>query len=278
MFNALNKNKNYLRNYLMTDYEFINYSVANRVATIALNTPKSLNAFHKKMRIELIAAVQAAEVDDEVRVVILTGEGRAFSAGADLTEDLNGGEHASFFEQCADEYTPWLMGIHDSKKLYIAAVNGACAGIGSAAALNCDLIVMAEDAYLYQAFSAIGLMPDGGAIWSLFHKIGYHRAMQMVVEAGRLTAQECAGYGVANKVVPSDELRKQAQQWAEALAKGSPLSQAATKTLMRKAPYMSYEDVVVEESRQQSKLIQSQDAQNAIKSFFAKQSPVFDGK
>lgn len=262
----------------MPDYQFINYSVTNQVATIALNTPKSLNAFHHQMRMELIQAVEYAEVDEDARVVILTGEGRAFSAGADLTEDLNGGKHNDFFEQCAEEYTPWLMAIHNSKKLYVAAVNGACAGIGSAAAMNCDLIVMAEDAYLYQAFSAIGLMPDGGAIWSLVHKLGYHRAIQMVVEAGKLDAQECHDLGLANKVVKSEELREKAQAWAEKLAKGSPLSQQATKALMRKAPYMTYEEVVVEESREQSKLIQSDDAKNAIKSFFAKEVPVFKGK
>ena len=262
----------------MPDYQFINYTVSNQVATIALNTPKSLNAFHKQMRLDLIAAVEYAETDQDVRVVILTGEGRGFCAGADLTENLDDGEHVSFYEQCAEEYTPWLMGIHNSKKLYIAAVNGACAGIGSAAAMNCDLIMMAEDAYLYQAFSAIGLMPDGGAIWSLFHKVGYHRAMEMVVEAGKLTAEQCLELGVANKIVASDQLRVQAQAWAEKLSKGSPLSQAATKKLMRQAPYMTYQDVIVEESREQTKLIQSDDARNAINAFFAKQPPVFEGK
>ena len=137
---------------------------------------------------------------------------------------------------------------------------------------------MADDAYLYQAFAAIGLMPDGGAVWSLFHKIGYQRAIQMVVEASKLSAQECAELGIANKVVASDELRDNAQAWAERLAKGSPLSQAATKALLRRAPHMTYEEVVVEESREQTKLIQSEDAKNAIKAFFAKQSPVFEGK
>ena len=273
------KNKR-TENISMPDYQFINYAVTNRVATIALNTPKTLNAFHKQMRLELIDAVRYVESDQDVRIVILTGEGRAFCAGADLTEDLSGGggDHADFYEQCAAEYTPWLMGIHDSKKLYIAAVNGACAGIGSAAAMNCDLVMMADDAYLYQAFAAIGLMPDGGAIWSLFHKIGYHRAIEMVVEAGKLTAEQCVELGVANKVVPAAELRDRAQAWAEKLAMGSPLSQAATKTLMRQAPHMTYQDMVVEESREQTKLIQSDDAAKAIKAFFAKQAPVFNGK
>ncbi|MBX2849557.1 MAG: enoyl-CoA hydratase/isomerase family protein [Acidiferrobacterales bacterium] len=262
----------------MPEFEFINYSVKNQVATIALNTPQSLNAFHQKMRLELISAVEYAESDQAARVVILTGEGRAFSAGADLKEDINGGVHASFFEQCEAEYTPWLMGIYNSKKIYMAAVNGACAGIGSAAALNCDLIVMADDAYLYQAFAAIGLMPDGGATWSLLQKLGYQRAFEMAVDAGKLTAQQCLDDGIANRVVSAQDLMAEAQAWAERLALGAPLSQAYTKQLMRKAPLMSYQDVVVEESRLQAKLIQSEDSANAIKAFFAKEKPVFKGK
>lgn len=261
----------------MTTYEFIKYSVTNRVATIGLNTPQTLNAFHKQMRLELIAAIKQAENDNDVRIVILTGEGRAFSSGADLSEDLNSSEHPSFVEQCEAEYTPWLTGIQNSKKLYIAAVNGVCAGVGSAAAMNCDLMVMADNSYIYQAFSAIGLMPDGGATWLLLHKLGYQRAMQIITEAGKLTAQECAELGVANKIVPADELMSESQAWAEKLALGSPLSQCATKKLMRKAHLMSYEDVIVEESLRQSELIQSEDSLNAVKSFFAKQAPVFKG-
>lgn len=262
----------------MPTYEYINYTVSNHVATIALNTPKSLNAFHQKMRLELIDAVTYAETDNSAKVVILTGEGRAFCAGADLTEDLSGGEHPTFVEQCEHEYTPWLMGIHNSKKIYIAAVNGVAAGIGSAAVMNSDLVVMADSAYLYQAFSAIGLMPDGGAVWSLLHKLGYQRAFEMAVDAGKLTAEQCLELGIANKVVSADDLIAQAQSWAEKLAMGAPLSQAATKGLMRKASLMSYQDVVIEESKLQAQLSQSEDSINAVKAFFAKETPVFKGK
>lgn len=260
----------------MSDYEFINYSVSNRVATIALNTPKKLNAFHQKMRFELMELVEKAEQDDDVRVVILTGEGKSFSAGADLTEGMPG--HDTFVSQCAAEYTPWLMGIHDSSKIYIAAVNGAAAGVGSAVAMNCDLLMMADDAYLYQAFSAIGLMPDGGASWLLLQKLGYQRALEMAVDAGRLTAQECLDLGVANKVVEATRLREQAQAWAEKLASGAPLAQAAVKKLMRESFHMTYAEVVDEEAVEQSKLIQSEDSTNAVRAFFAKEKAVFNGR
>ena len=257
-------------------YQFINYSVKNRVARIALNSPATLNAINHQMRIELMDVVELIEKDDDVRIVILTGEGRAFCAGADLTEGL--GEHDTFVEQCAAEYTPWLMGIHDSKKLYIAAANGACAGIGSAVVLNCDLIVMAEDAYLYQAFSAIGLMPDGGATVLLLENLGYQRALEMAVDAGKLSAQQCLEYGIVNKVVASDKLLLETQVWAEKLAAGAPLAQASAKQLMRKAAQMSYAEVVDEEARLQTKLIQSDDAAIGTKAFFAKEKPQFTGK
>ena len=260
----------------MSDYQFINYTVTNRVATIALNTPKTLNAFHQQMRLDLIAAVQQAEQDDEVRVVVVTGEGKGFSAGADLTENMPG--HDNFASQCKAEYTPWLMGIHNSSKLYIAAVNGVAAGIGSALVMNCDLVMMAEEAYLYQAFSAIGLMTDGGATWLLLQKLGYQRALEMAVDAGKLTSAQCLELGLVNKIVAAEELREKAQQWAEKLAVGAPLSQAAVKSLMRKAPSMTYQEVVEEEAQLQSMLIASEDSRNAVKAFFAKEPPVFEGK
>lgn len=259
----------------MPDYELIQYSVTNRVATISLNSPKTLNAIRQKMRYELIDVVAKAERDEDVRVIILTGEGRGFCAGADLTEES---DFDTFAQECAAEYEPWLLGIHNSKKLYLAAIRGAAAGIGSAMVMNCDLVMMAEDAYIYQAFSAIGLMPDGGATWQLLHKLGYQRAIDMAVNAGRLTAQECKELGLANRVVAGADLIPQAQTWAEHMAAGSPLSQAAVKTLMRKAYTMSYSEVVSEEAVMQSDLILSDDSRNAVAAFFAKENAIFTGK
>lgn len=260
----------------MSEFTMINITISNRVATISLNSPKTRNAFNRVMREEMIQVVKQIEADDAVRVVVLTGEGMGFSAGADLTENMR--DYESFEVQCAQEYTPWLMGIHNSKKIYIAAVNGVAAGIGAAAALNCDLVMMADDAYLYQAFSAIGLMPDGGATWLFLQRLGYSRAFEMAVSAGKLDAQECLRMGIANKVVPADELKNAAQNWAEALTQGPPLAQAAVKQVMRKAFELSYQQTIEEESRVQSELIRSEDCANAVAAFFAKKPPIFEGK
>ncbi|MEM7359853.1 MAG: enoyl-CoA hydratase/isomerase family protein [Pseudomonadota bacterium] len=260
----------------MTDYHHVNYAVENRVATIALNRPDTLNAFNQGLRNDLYAALQQASDDGDVRIVVLTGEGRGFSAGADLTEDTS--MYLSFVEQCEAEYKPFIMAIRDCPKLVVAAINGAAAGIGGAVALSCDLIMMAEDAYLYQAFSAIGLMPDGGATQLLVERLGYHKALEMAVDAGRLTAQECKEAGIANKVVAADQLRTQAQGWAEHLAQGAPLAQRNAKQIMRKVALMSFSDVVDEEAVLQTQCIASEDAKIGVDAFLAKEKPVFQGK
>ena len=128
------------------------------------------------------------------------------------------------------------------------------------------------------SFNIIGLMPDGGANWLLVQKLGYARALQLAVDAGRLSPEQCLECGIANKVVPADQLMKEAQSWAEAIAAGSPLAQSATKNLMRRVSSMTYQEVIEEESVMQDKLIHSEDSANAVKSFFAKEKPVFVGK
>ena len=260
----------------MLENKYVTFEVDGAIAVLTMNAPEKLNAFNQEMRLGLMQATELIEVSDEIRVVVFTGAGRAFSAGADLTEGSGG--HNSFVEQCAAEYKPWFMAMHNSSKIYIAAVKGACAGVASAAAMNCDLMIMSEDAFIYQAFSAIGLMPDMGASWLLLQKLGYQRAFEMAIDAGRLTAQECLELGVANKVVSNETLMDEATAWAQHLAQGAPLAQSATKKLMRAAYHMSYGEVIDEEAVQQSALIKSEDGRAAKQAFLNKEKPVFKGR
>lgn len=259
----------------MTQFDTVNYSVNQRVATISLNRPQALNAFTSELRLDLLAALNQANNDDEVRVIILTGEGRGFCSGADLTEEK---KFPSFVEECEAEYKPFLMAIHDSPKLVIASVNGVAAGIGAALVMLCDLIVMSEEAYLYQAFAAIGLMPDGGATQLLLNRLGYYKALEMVVDAGKLTAQECLEQQIANKVVAADDLQQVSQEWALKLAEGAPISQRFTKQLMRKVSQMDYSQVVDEEAKLQAQCIDSEDAKVGITAFLNKTKPTFTGR
>lgn len=260
----------------MSQYETINYSVLNAVANIRLNRPKAMNAMSQQMRQELKQAIGAAQNSSEVRVVVISAEGKGFSAGTDLTEGLAGFE--TIDDQIQQEYKPLFMAIANSSKPYIASINGPCAGIGAAFAMACDLAIMAEDSFLYLAFSGLSLVPDGGMSHHLVNAMGYKKAYQLYLEAGRLTARDCEGYGLINKVVAAEALATQTQAWAESLAKGAPLSQKFGKQIMRQVSTSSFEETFDKESELQVACSTSKDAQSAVAAFFKKEKPVFVGE
>lgn len=206
----------------MSELETVKIIIDGPIALVSMNRPDRLNAINGALRADLLAAVNAINVNTEIRVAILTGEGRAFCVGADLSESWSSGSTVAI--RLIAEYKPILMAIADSPKPWIAAVNGAAAGIGSAFAMNCDLTVMAEDAYLYQAFTAIGLIPDGGATWHLARSIGRKRAYELIVSGEKLSADKCLALGLCNRVVAPDALRDETLSWANELAEKAPLS------------------------------------------------------
>lgn len=260
----------------MSNLELIGYTVTNHVATITLNSPAAMNAVSQQMRQELLKTIEVAEADAEVRVVVLNAAGRAFCSGADLAEGTAG--YKTIGDQILAEYQPIFMGINDSAKLYIASVQGPAAGIGSALAMVCDLAIMAETAYLHLAFAGLSLVPDGGMSYHLVNALGYKKAMQLFAEMAKLTAADCEQYGLVNKVVGLDELAEQAQLWAESLAQGAPLSHKLGKEIMRSVHTSSLNQVVEQEALAQTTCMISEDSQNAVKSFFKKEKPVFIGR
>ena len=163
----------------MSRFQNIELQIDGDIATLTMNRPKKRNAFDVAMLEEMLEAVQEVNQNDAIRVAILTGAGPSFSAGADLTTPLAPGRTVA--DNLEEDYRPVLMAITYAPKPWISAVNGAAAGVGSAFAMNCDLTVMAEDAYFYQAFASIGLIPDGGATWHLAHTIGRKRAYELIV-------------------------------------------------------------------------------------------------
>ena len=244
------------------------------VASLTLNRPAVRNAFNGQLRSRLLAAVEEVNADDGVRVVALFGAGEGFCAGADLSEGVS----ESVTEQIETEYKPFLMAIADSTKTWIAGVNGAAAGIGGALAMTCDLAVMEEDASIYLAFAAIGLIPDGGTTWHLLHAMGYHRAFQTIVEGRRIPAAECLELGLANRIVPAASVRKETLAWAEKLAQGAPLAQATAKRVLRHVGRMRLADAISLEAKAQQKLVESEDFRNAVAAFFDKRKPEFSGR
>lgn len=243
------------------------------VATVTLNRPDKMNSFNDALRAAMRHTVAAIEDDREIRIVVLRGAGRCFSAGADLSAGPV--DPASFHLDI--DYKPFLTAITRSDKIWIAQVHNACAGIGAALAMSCDLMVMAEDAYIYMAFAAIALVPDGGNTQLLLSAMGYRRALQACLEGRKIPAAECEGYGIANKVVSTDQIDTATREWAERLAAGAPLGMAATKRLLRQVGAMSFGDAISVEGREQGALLRSQDFREGVRAFFAKEKPAFQG-
>lgn len=261
----------------MSQYQTLLYEVANRVATITLNRPKAMNAFNATMRTELISAIEQAAGDDGVRVVILTGAGRHFSAGADLTEDVAADALPQL--QLEDEFKPGLLAIAHAPKPFLAAVNGAASGVAGGYAMVCDMVLMAENAFLHSAFSAVGLIPDGGVTWQLQHHLGSKRAYEMIALGERLSAEHCVQLGLANRVFPAESLLQETRVLAERLAQQAPLALRYAKQALRKvAVGMAFGDAVSYEAALQNRLVRSEDSKEGVRAFLEKRQPVFNGR
>lgn len=247
-----------------------------RVATVTINSPRTRNALGEANSAALREALAEVAGDDDLWAVVLTGAGGAFCAGADIREGFRADE--TLEDVINRRYRPGLELIAGMDKPVIAAVAGPAAGIGLAFALTCDLVMMARDAYILPAFTTIGLVPDGGATWLLARRIGYHRAFQLCVEAGRLGAEDCLAAGLCNRVVDSDRLPEEALAWAASLTQRAPLAVAATKRAMRAAMQSTLDETIALEARLQSRCGASEDAAEALSAFMEKRPPRFRGR
>lgn len=259
----------------MTD--LVSYETDGHVAIITLNRPEAMNAMNKALRTELGAAQAKAETDDQVRVVVLTGSGRAFSSGTDLKEFIGSASEHGAFDNSIRDYKPLVDGVAKSNKIYIAAINGFAGGVALGLALGSDLAVMADDATIFSPFIGIGLVPDGGASWFYLHHLGYKRAFAAMAEGTRLDAQTCLDAGMVNKVVPAAELRTEAVAWAQSLAEKAPLALQSLKKIMRDATHSTQEQTARVESEYQMMMANTEDSREGIMAFVQKRKPDFKG-
>lgn len=257
----------------MKDFNTVKYATDGAVAIVTIHRPDAMNSFNSELRRELAAALKQAAGDVAIRAVVLTGEGRSFSAGADLKEINEDIESV-----LQKEYRPVFEEIIGMDKPVIAAVGGSAAGIGMSIALACDLLMMADDAFLLSPFTTISLVPDGGLNWNLVHQLGYRRAFELSVESRRIPADRCVELGLANRAVPAASLTGQAVGWAKALAERAPLSLAATKKAMRHAASGSWAGTFDIEAPMQQMLRHSDDCREGVQAFFEKRKPDFKGK
>lgn len=255
--------------------DIVKYEQHGAVAVITFNRPDAMNSFTSQMSFDVLDALEKAHHDENTRVVVITGEGRCFSAGADLKSGFEGRQ---VFGKLQYEYRPVMSAVATMPKPVIAAVPGSAAGIGLSLALTCDLLIMADNAFLLSPFTTISLVPDGGLNWLLVRQLGYRCAFQLSVESERIDAARSVELGLANKAVPAGDLQAAALEWATLLARRAPLSLAATKKVMRHAMDHDWASSFDAEAELQQSLIGCDDNLEGIQAFFDKREPDFKGK
>ncbi len=245
------------------------------IALITLDRPKALNAFNGAMRADFLDAIAKASANPAIRAVVVTGAGRGFCAGADVTDVQEGRNVEDILNA---EYAAFLTVIRTCEKPVIAAINGPAAGIGMTTALTCDLKVMAEDAYLMPAFANIGLVPDGGLSWLMTQEMGYSRAYQAAIEAEKISSEKSLAYGLVNRVVANGEAVDEALRWAEELCERAPIATALTKRAFRAAAHAGLPAAAATEAQLQRTAMASDDCKEGIVALMQKRKPVFKGQ
>jgi 2-(1,2-epoxy-1,2-dihydrophenyl)acetyl-CoA isomerase len=257
----------------MTTFETARYKISDSVATVTMNRPESLNAWNALMRKELAAALSLAAEDQDVRVVLLRGEGRSFGVGADLKEV----PAVDTTTMLMEEYWPVVRQIVEMPKPVISAVQGPAAGIHVSMVLASDLAVMADDARLVLPFTNIALIPDGGACWLLLRELGYKRAYQVAAESDSIPADRAVEFGLVNRVVPAEQLDAEAAGWAVELAARAPMALAGIKQMMRQAGEAGFAEIYRREADLQLACTDSEDAREGVDAFLSKRKPHFTG-
>ena len=262
--------------------EAIIYEKKGGIATVTLNRPERLNAIGATMSQDLAQALEEANADDEVRVLIITGAGKGFCSGADLTT-LGGA--ASAVGRGLVARSPAAGGIRSSaiqiqsfEKPTIAAVNGPAVGAGLSLALACDIRIASEKARFSQIFIKRGLVPDTGSTYFLPRVVGMDRACEMVFTGDILDAEQAKGYGLVSRVVPHDELMHEARELAARIAAGPPIAMKLAKRALYKGATTDLPSAVEFEGYMQGICFGTEDFREGMAAFAEKRQPEFKGR
>lgn len=254
--------------------------IEERVATVTFNRPDRMNTITGTMLAEFSEALVELDRNPEVRVIVLTGAGRAFCAGLDLQEQASGtglnvgsGSPARFDLRDAP---PTVL--HNVDKPVIGALNGGAAGYGMDLALGCDIRIASDRAKLSAAFTKRGVLPESGGTWLLPRIVGWSKAAEIMFTGRTLSAVDCLAYGIVNEVVPADRLMDHVQSLAREIAGNAPLAVQATKRMMRMAMNETFEANVHHVYLQLLPLFRSQDFKEGMTAFLEKREPEFEGR
>ncbi len=251
--------------------ETIKFELANGIAKITLNRPERFNSFNDTMHKEVKEAIYQIQIDSSVRCVLITGLGKAFSAG----QDLNSTENLS--QVLNDYYNPLIQAITTMDKPIICAVNGIAAGAGANIALSCDIVIAAKSAQFLQAFTKIGLIPDAGGTWILPKLVGHARAKALVLLAEPITADQAEQWGMIWKAVDDDKLMGYCEAIAQKLANAATTSLAYTKRLLQVSENNTLLDQLELEKQYQNAAATTHDFKEGLQAFLEKRNAEFTG-
>ncbi|HEY2770008.1 MAG TPA: enoyl-CoA hydratase [Solirubrobacteraceae bacterium] len=261
-------------------YETIIWETSSGVGRLTLNRPQTLNAWTAQFGEELKHVVEHEAADDAIRAVLVTGAGRGFSSGADLRAGFDPAEDGrpNIRKELHEVYHPVIAGIRRLRKPVVAAVNGPAVGIGCSLALACDLVMIAESAYMGLAFVNVGLMPDGGSTALVPPAVGKSRAFQMALLGDRVSSQQALDWGLVNWVHPDGRLLDEANSLVDRLAAGPTRSYASSKHALNHMIYRHLDEQLELEANLQHDLGRTHDFLEGVTAFAEKRPPQFKGE
>lgn len=259
------------------NYETILYHKDKTICTITLNRPEVYNAINNQIADELLAGLLEAEKDEEVRVIVLTGSGKAFCSGADLKapEARQGKPYSEIIHR---NYIPLVTKLRNLPKPVICRLNGIAAGAGCSLALACDMIIADEEAVLTELFIGIGLVPDAGSTYFLRQLFTRNKAFELASKATRLTAKEAQEMGVVNRAVPADKLDETIAEETAYFGNAPTKAIAMIKNLLNQAYNSDLHQILEAEAKCQDVASKTKDHMEGVMAFLQKRSPEFKGK
>ena len=260
----------------MSENKNVLYEVQNNIATITLNRPDVFNAFDDNQSYELQDALKQVKKDPEVRVVILTGAGRAFCSGQDL-KAISGEQNRSLSDSLYKRYNPIIKSMRNLPKPIICRLNGVAAGAGCSLALACDFIIASEKASLIEVFVNIGLVLDSGSSYFLPRLVGSQKAFELATMASKITAKEAFDLGIANRIASPEELDKVTLEIATHYANAPTKAIGMIKKMLNKSTHSNLDDMLQYEAYCQEIAGKSNDYKEGVAAFNEKRAANFTG-